>query len=324
MRMRVLISTALLGVIAAFVGFALDWSTTAYGEVTYEMPGETSTIVVGAGGESSDAREAGHRVREYVESNGIALLVGSTGDGLPRLVASDPDQAVPWLAQAEVGPGDVLVFDGTYSHRVRRSSGEIPFLPVGVHVRGHIHPPGGIGDLQYVQILEDDAELVPGAYVVNTRDPDVVEGLIAILADAGLQVHDSRGISYVEYLIHEPLIGVTVALFGFGLLATVAHWTMLSLSGLPESRIRRQHGALTSDLARRELVRRAPWIAGGTVLGVGVAIVTVVTVGSGPLTPVQWRILVVSGAAVLTVGALVSAVGTYLALRTGPEGNDVA
>lgn len=328
MRLRILISAGLLGVLAAFVGFAFDWTITAHGEVTYEMPGEPSTITVGVGGEEASpgqgALPAGRQLRDYVASRGLALLVSSTGDGLPRLIAADPEDAVPWLAASAADPGDVLLFEGTYSHRQWESTGSGPFLPADATVRGVISAPGGVDDLQYVQMLADDTVLPPGTYIVNTRDHETLNGLVSLLATFGLRVHDSRDIPLDEFLVRDPLIGVTVALFAFGLLATALHWTLLSVSKLPESRIRRQHGARTFDLTRRELVDRLPWLIVGSAIGVCLAAVTVASVGRAPLSATQWTFLGVCWVAAVLMSMLISTGGSFAALRPSKEARDAA
>lgn len=319
MRLRILISTGLLGVLAAFVGFAFDWTITAHGEVTYEMPGELSTITVGIGGEASTAEQgalqAGRQLREYVTSRGLALLVSSTGDGLPRLVAADPENAISWLSASAAGPGDVLLFEDTYSHRQWESTGAGPFLPADAEVRGVIPAPGGVDDLQYVQILADDTVLPPGTYIVNTRDHEALKGLVSLLATFGLRVHDSRDIPLGEFLLRDPLIGVTVALFGFALVATSTHWILLSVSRLPESRVRRQHGARSFDLTRRELAGRLPWLGLGAAVGVCFAAMTVALVGRAQLSSTQWTFLGICWVATVLVSVIISAGGTYAALR---------
>lgn len=323
MKLRVLVSAGLLGVLAAFVGFAFDWTITAHGEVTYEMPGEPSTITVGIGGEEAPAEDglpqAGRQLRDYLTSRGIALLASSTGDGLPRLIAADPENSIPWLDASEAAPGDVLLFQDTYSHRQWESTGTGPFLPAGATVRGVITSPGGVDDLQYVQLLADDTVLPPGTYVVNTRDSEVLNGLTSLLATFGLRVHDSRDIPLSEFLLRDPLIGVTVALFAFGLVATATHWILLSASGLQESRIRRQHGARSSDLTRRELAGRLPWLGLGAAVGVCIAAMTVALAGREPLSSTQWTFLGVCWGATVLVSVMISAGGSYAALRPRKE-----
>ncbi len=328
MRLRIFISSGLLGVLAAFVGFAFDWTTTAHAEVTYEMPGEPSTITFGVGGEESgtesDAHSAGRQLRDYVESSGLALLISSAGDGLPRLIAADPTGAVPWLTGSAAHPGDVLLFTGTYSHRLWESTGSGPFLPAAAPVQGVIPAPGGVGDLQYVQMLADDMALPPGTYVLNTQDQEKLNGLIAILSAAGLRVHDTRVLPLDQFLLHDPLIGVTLTLFAFGLIATAAHWALLSESMKSEGRIRRQHGAQTFNLAVRELVHRLPWLTLGIAGGVCLAALTVASAGRTPLTATQWTFLMVSWAGAAIATMVVSILGSVSTLRPRKGARDAA
>ena len=80
-RLRILISAGLLGVLAAFVGFAFDWTITAHGEVTYEMPG--------------DARQ----IRPADSFAGYMMFIC-------RLLQDQPDEAALLLERMEAGRKD--------------------------------------------------------------------------------------------------------------------------------------------------------------------------------------------------------------------------
>jgi len=327
MKIRIFFSSGLLGILAAFVGLALGWKISAYNEITYEMPGQVSTFVLGVAGEDSfdETREKvrGSLVYKYLLQKQLTVIIASAGDGYPRIIVADPKNILPWLDTPTLNPGEVQIFQDSYSHTLWLAKESIPYLPPNAKVLGAIPPPVGADYLQYVQIFSKDITLPPGKYIINSQDREVLDEFISILAQSGLQVHGSRTLPIIDMIANDPLIGMTLILFLFGNLANALHWFLLSVSRMPEHIIRRQHGERRFSLVKRELLTQFPWVFFAASLGILFTAALTFAISRAPLTANQWLFMSISWVLCLAVALLTRVVvSTALAyLRLG--GKDV-
>lgn len=338
MRWRVAVSGFFLGVLVAFGVWALQWSLQARRQVTYAMPGKVSTLTLFEGPRITTAEQRAAAARElhtFVAEHGYALVVASLGDGYPQLLVDDPRGKLPWFATARsgAGSGDAFLLDGTYSAHLWRRGLRTPLLPAGVGIAGVIAPPSGSGNLQYVRPLGSvplgsvplgAVPLPPGDYVIDTVDPGVLREVAAIVAEAGLEVQAGQRLPLVQYLRHDPLMGITVGFLTFGYFSATLYWAVLCGGRGREFTIRRRCGARTADLAGQLYLRVGPSLAAGVLLGAAASLGVVVLVGQQAPQPGEAVTLLVGGGLGVVLTSVVWLACSAAVLRFLPEAGRVA
>lgn len=328
MRVRLVVSSALLGVLSAFFGWAMYWAVSSYQEVTYQMPGTVTTLTFGIGprgDEAEDPAVVADELRDFVTEHSLALVIASDGERAPQFLVADPEGVVPWYSPAHSNDGEppeenrgAYVFEGTYSQQ-QWQRGESPALvPEGVEVVGAMPSPEGAGDLQFARPL-GNYRLPPGEYVVNTDDPGELAELRGIVNRAGFGDHSAKSMPLGQYLTTDPLVGVTGGLLGAGLLAAVLCWTLGVRDRAAEFVVRARHGATHARLVRQVWPRGLPFQVLGVVSGVALSGVLIALVGLQPLTRIECLVLGAGAAGGLLLAAVAWLLATALGTRTRNE-----
>ncbi|GAA3732256.1 hypothetical protein [Salinactinospora qingdaonensis] len=315
MRVRLVCSSVLIGVLSAFVAWALHWAVVNYQDVTYEMPGTVTTLRFAHGPHGVDDAEVPvvlDELRDFIDDRSLALVIGSAGQGYPQLVVADPEGVVPWYAPARSsGSGNAAaaahVFEGTYSQQQWLAGRSPSLVPDGVEVVGTMVPPEGSGDVQFVRTL-GDYRLPPGDYVVTTTDPAELAEFTGILHRAGFEARWTRRLPFTGHLTRDPVFGATVVLLGAGCLAAALFWTLGLRVRAREFAIRRRHGATRLALVRQVWLRGLAAQAFGIVVGVALSGALVALAGREVLGRTEYLLMSAS------VGlGLVLAAGAWLA-----------
>ncbi|WP_017972611.1 hypothetical protein [Actinopolyspora halophila] len=333
MRVSLVVSSALLGVLSAFFAWAVHWAVSSYQEATYAIPGTVTTLTFGIGprgDEAEDPAVVADELRDFVTERSLALVIASDGERAPQFIVADPEGVVPWYSPAHSNDGEnqeeiqgAYVFEGTYSQRQWRRGESPALVPEGVEVVGAIPPPEGADDLQFVRPL-GEYRLPPGEYVVNTDDPGELAELRGIVNRAGFGDHSAKSTPLGQYLTTDPLVGVTGGLLGAGFLAAVLFWTLGVRDRAAEFVIRVRHGATRARLVWQVWPRGLPFQVLGIVSGVALSSVLVALVGLQPLTRIEYLVLGAgaTGGVVLAAAAwlLATALGTWTRDEVGRAG----
>ncbi|PRW61724.1 hypothetical protein [Actinopolyspora mortivallis] len=315
MRVKLLVSGLLLGVLSTFAAWAVHWSLGAHREVTYELPGTVTTLSFGNGKQEAtrvDRTEAAVELRRFLTERSLALVVAPSTDGPPRLVVADPGGVLSWYTPSDPtgrDPGRVRrghVFEGTYSQRQWRQGNSPALVPEEVEIVGTVPPPQGAGDLQYARPL-GEYPLPFGEYVVSTDDPEELAEIRDIAYRAGFADLSTQRVPLWRHLRDDPLVGATGALLGAGYLAAALFWTLGLRDRAEEFAIRTRHGATRARLVWQVWPRGLPFQFLGIVGGVALSGALVVLVGLQPLDRIEYLVLG-AGAA----GGLLLAAGTWL------------
>ncbi|SDO90233.1 hypothetical protein SAMN04487905_10178 [Actinopolyspora xinjiangensis] len=322
MRVKLVVSGLLLGVLSAFAAWAVHWSFEDHQEATYELPGAVTKLSLGHGPQEAtraDSIEAAVELREFLAERSLAVVIAPAGDGPPRLVVADPGDALPWYTPPNPmnkhEPGRArrgYVFEGTYSQRQWRRGSSPALVPEEVEIVGTVSPPEDAGDLQYVRPL-GDYPLPPGQYLVNTDDPGKLAEIRDIAYRAGFADFSTERVPLWRHLRDDPLVGTTGVLLGAGYLAAVLCWTPGLRDRAGEFAIRTRHGATRARLVRQVWPRGLPFQLLGIALGVAITGVLVSLVGLRPPDRIDWLVM----AAAITGGLLVAAPTWLLAAVLG-------
>ncbi|MGJ7908828.1 hypothetical protein ACOQFL_20375 [Actinopolyspora sp. H202] len=328
MRVKLVVSGLLLGVLSAFATWATYWSFEDYRETTYELPGTVTTLSLGRGPQEVEpvARpEATVELREFLAERSLVLVVVPAVDGPPRLVVADPAGALPWYAPpnptGKHEPGRArrgYAFQGSYSQRQWRRGSSPTLVPDEIEIVGTISPPEGAGDLQYVRPL-GEYPLPSGQYLVNTDDPGELAELRDIAHRAGLADFSTERVPLWEHLRDDPLVGTTGALLGAGLSAAVLFWTLGLRDRAGEFVIRVRHGATRARLVRQVWPRGLPFQLLGLALGVAITGVLVSLVGLRPPDRADWLVMAVAATGGLLLAAPAWLLATVLGTRVRSE-----
>lgn len=213
MRVSLVVSSALLGVLSAFFAWAVHWAVSSYQEVTYQMPGTVTTLTFGIGPRGEKAENpavVADDLRNFLAEHSLALVIASDGERAPQFVVADPEGVVPWYGPAHSNEGanqeknrGAHVFEGTYSQQQWQRGASLALVPEGVEVVGAMPPPEGAGELQFVRPL-GDYQLPPGEYVVNTDDPGELAELRGIVNRAGFGDHSAKSMPLGRQLTTDP------------------------------------------------------------------------------------------------------------------------
>lgn len=310
MRLKLALSATFLGLLVAFMGWSLQWALDARQEVTFDMPGDVTTLKLYDGPQDvsdADANAALQELKNYARDHSLSLIVASPGDGYPEMIVYDPAGRLSWFSAATDDTGSdssVHIFEGTYSERRWTASSVTPLLPPGTPVAGVVAPPAGAGNLQYVRSLGAVA-LPPGDYVLSTTSSDELAHLEEFLGRQGLAVQESRQIPLLPYLTHDPLVVVTSLFLLLGHVCAATYWSVLLGARTRELVIRRRHGARRRTLVRRWFANGLPGVASGIALGVAVSGLVVRAVGREALAPPQYLTLVEAAAVGLALTSTV-------------------
>ncbi|WP_216628660.1 hypothetical protein, partial [Actinopolyspora erythraea] len=235
MRVKLLVSGLLLGVLSAFAAWAVHWSLEGHQETTYELPGTVTKLSFGNGRQEStraDNTEAAVELREFLAEHSLALVIAPHTDGPPQLVVADPAGVLPWYNPSNpLGENGAdrarrgYAFEDTYSQRQWRRGRSPTLVPEEVEIVGTMPAPEGAGDLQYARPL-GDYPLLPGQYLVNTDGPGELAEIRDIAYRAGFADLSAERVPLWRHLRDDPLVGTTGALLGAGCLAAVLCWTL--------------------------------------------------------------------------------------------------
>ncbi|MGH8887746.1 MAG: hypothetical protein ACRDYX_21770 [Egibacteraceae bacterium] len=283
-------SAAFLGVLVAFLVWSVQWALEDRRQVTFDMPGEVTTLKLYEGNQkidAADAHAAGQELRRYLTDRGISLIVASAGDGSPQMIVFDPARRLSWFTPAADETGSaagIYLFEGSYSARRWIASSVTPLLPEGATVAGVVAPPTDVGDLQYVMPLAE--VFPPDVYVLGGASSADATQLQSLLRRQGLEVQSAMQIPLVAYLLNDPPVVAAALFLLLGYVCAAAYWSLL-LGGTRELVIRRRHGARLSTLVRRWFASGLPAMLLGLIAGVSVSGVAVRVVGRQPLTGAQ-------------------------------------
>ncbi|WP_139219559.1 hypothetical protein [Actinopolyspora alba] len=322
MRVKLVVSGLLLGVLSAFAAWAVHWSLEDYQETTYELPGAVTKLSLGHGPQQVDpaARpEAAVELREYLVEHSLTLVVAPAGDGPPRLVVADPAGVLPWYTPpnptGKHEPGRArraYAFEGTYSQWQWLRGSSPALVPEDVEIVGTVSPPEDADDLQYVRPLAE-YPLPLGQYLVDTDDPGELAEIRDIAYRAGFADFSTERVPLWEHLRDDPLVGTTGALLGAGYLAAMLFWTLGLRDRAGEFAIRTRHGATRARLVRQVWPRGLPFQLLGIVLGAAITGALVSLVGLRPPDRADWLVM----AAAVTSGLLLAAPTWLLAAVLG-------
>ncbi|MGH8901110.1 MAG: hypothetical protein ACRDYA_05365 [Egibacteraceae bacterium] len=285
-------SGAFLGVLVAFLVWSVQWALEDRRQVTFDMPGEVTTLELYEGNQeidAADAHAAGQELRRYLTDQGISLIVASSGDGSPQMTVFDPARRLSWFTPAADETGSaagIYLFEGSYSALRWIASSVTPLLPEGTTVAGVVAPPTDVGDLQYVMPLAE--VFPPGAYVLGGASSADATQLQSLLRRQGLEAQSAMQIPLVAYLLNDPPVVATALFLLLGYVCAAAYWSLLLGGRTRELVIRRRHGARLSTLVRRWFASGLPAMLLGLIAGVSVSGVVVRGVGREPLTGAQY------------------------------------
>jgi hypothetical protein len=296
-RFRLALSATFLGVLVAFSAWSVRWALDGLREVTFDMPGEVTTLQLYTWPQDVSAAQAGEAVRDlrsYLSEHALSLIVASPGDGYPQMIVFDPAGRLAWFSPVDTDNAEsssgVYLFAGTYSARRWTASSATPLLPGGATVAGVLAPPVDVGDLQYVRPLGADP-LPSGTYVVSTTSSAELAELADLLARQGLEIQQSQQMPLLPYLTHQPLLSATAMFVLLGHVCAAMYWSVLLRGRNREMVIRRHHGARSATLVRRWFAGGLPAVAAGVALGVAVSGLVVRVVGCETLTSPEYPTL---------------------------------
>lgn len=271
MRLRVLLPCVLLGLLAAFLVWSVAWTLQARQDRTYSVGEDPVAVQLAGSAEPQDSAGALGKLVTVLEHRGMAVVVDPGGDGLPGLTVVDPLGTVPWISQFsnDVRPGEqrkAVLFDSTYCAREWRATASCPLLPPDTHILGVTDGPSDRGEFQYALIPPRTVDLPSGAYIFSSADKNVLQDLAPTLTAAGLQVQDVVAPPLWEELSNNPLIIMSFALFGLGLLAATVYWRASAGSLMKQVRVRYSSGATASMMVREGWTASLiPTFAGGLI-----------------------------------------------------------
>ncbi|MCB7138257.1 hypothetical protein [Cellulosimicrobium marinum] len=286
MRTRLVIVSALFGILASFAAWAVTWKLADYADVTFALKGETTALELAASPELTARATADHspnELRAFLAREGLTLVTASVGDGPPGLQAEDPGSRLGWLPEQDGDNAATYLFAGTYSADLWLRGGQVPFVADDAAIAGVIDPPGGIGSLQFV-VDSIGPNPPPGDYVISTADPDLLREAVLLLQESGLELRESRAMPLVRDLLEDPLVNATSLLLVLAAIATGMHWVLTFAQLRREYTIRMRHGARRLGLVTSSWARGIVWQCIGVALGSVVTLGIVVSIGREPIT----------------------------------------
>lgn len=248
MRLRVLTSSVLLGLLAACLVWSVAWTMQARQDRTYSTGKDPVSVQLVDSVEPQDPSEAVSKLAAVLEDRGTAVVIDPGGNGVPGLTILDPRGALPWLSpfSNDLRPGEqrkAVLFDSTYCAREWRATASCPLLPPDTQVLGVTNGPSDRGEFQYALIPPQTGHLSSGVYIFSSADENLLQDLAPALTAAGMQVQDVVAPPLWEELSHNPLILMSFALFNLGLLIATVYWRASAGSLMKQVRVRYSSGA---------------------------------------------------------------------------------
>ncbi len=328
MNFRLALNSLFLGVLTAFMVWALQWVLESRKEVTFDMPGDSTVLSMTEEPQNVvavDATSAQEELKAYLCDQSLALIISSSGDGRPEMLVYDPHGLLSWFPQTN--PGDLhsekcaaYLFRGTYSERRWSVAGTTPLLPKEVVPAGAIDAPRGAGNLQYARHINQEP-LEPGNYTINTIDPNEVQHILGLLQRMGLIERSVQTLPLVKYLTLNPLFIITVLFLGMGHICTLLYWSLYLRGRAHEFAIRSCHGARPRKLIGQNLVGGLPGLAAGSVVGVILSGLLVAMIGNVPLTSGNYQTLAIAAVLAIIVATVTWSTTLYIVIRSRYEVN---
>lgn len=328
MNLMLTLNSLLLGVLTAFMVWAFQWALESRREVTFNLPGDSTTLTMSEGTQNvtaANAASAQEKLKSYIVDQSLALIVSSTGDGRPEMLVYDPHGFLPWFPQTDPGnlhsgKIDAYLFKGSYSEHRWLSAGTTPLLPRGVVPVGVIDAPRGVGNLQYARHITKEP-LQPGNYTINTIDPGQVQHILGLLQQIGFVERRVQTLPLVKYLALNPLFILTVLFLCMGHICTMLYWSLYLQGRAREFGIRSYHGAQLRELIGENLVGGLPGLAMGSIIGVFTSGILVKSIGHASITSGNIQSLAYSMAVAVIVITVTWSTTLYLVIRLRYEVN---
>lgn len=320
MNGRLLLPVFFLGILTAFVAWAVQWALDNWKEVTFDLPGEVTVLRLSKGPQEVVPVETGsaqEELKAYLRDHFLALIVSSSGDGRPEILVYDPHSLIPWFPGC---PSDnvqfvpVYLFRGTYSEYLWERSATNPFLPQGAVVQGIIAAPRRAGTLQYARCVGQDL-LPEGQYTFNTMDPARVQHILDMVYRMGLVSQGGRKLPFSLHLLQDPLMAISTCFVTAGYGCVVLYWLLYLHGRLRELGIRGRCGALPGDLVRENFLGGLPSLVTGSVLGGGFAGILVAAMGQVHLFSRDWLLLGIATVVTAIMTALMWLVVLFVVIR---------
>lgn len=292
------VSSFLLGLLTAFMLWALTLALDARQDLTYGMPDKST--VLDFEGSSREPEESKlpfdqSQLRDFLDRESLTLIAATVGEGEPSLVVHDPQRRVGWFPEIDEKTYDsqvpeVFTFIGSYSEDLQKRQKKLPYLE-SAEFGTPINPPREASELQYARPLQN-VRLTPGTYVVNTNNPLLIEKLTKLLHRQNLEPNRVQDISLLWYLSQNPLLIVTTLFLVLAYLSTVILWGLHSTTGSREYGILARHGASATTIFRRKFHVGLPAIAAGQTLGVLASLTLVRSVSGIPISFEQAQFMI--------------------------------
>lgn len=324
MNGRLLSPVFFLGILSAFVAWAVQWAFDAWKEVTFDVPGEVTVLRLSKGPQEIlpvEAASAQEELKAYLRDHFLALTVSSSGDGRPEILVYDPHGLIPWFPGCpsdEVQFVPVYLFRDTYSEDLWERSATNPFLPQGAVVQRIIVAPRRAGTLQYARCMGQDL-LPEGQYTFNTIDPAQVQHILDLAYRMGLVSQGGRKLLFSLYLLQDPLMVMTAFFVIAGYGCVVLYWLLYLHGRLRELGIRGRCGALPGDLVRENFFGGLPSLVTGSVLGGGSADILVAAMSQVHLFSRDWLLLGITTVVTAIMAALTWLVVLVVVIRSRYE-----
>lgn len=217
------ISLFLLSILCALVSVSGAWVHLDKTEASFAISEPYTHLQVDSGGLiEKDAPEKTQKLKRFLSQHSLALIAISYANSNPSIVGFDPAHKT-WFPQ--LSETQALAITGTYSAQVWKSHQKNPYLPREVSVIGTFTLPPNISyrSNQVVQQLSPYA-LPLGNVVVSTTNSNLLGELAELLHQMHFRVRLFKPLRLTEAIIQNPTFLVTVALYVFGLIASILVW----------------------------------------------------------------------------------------------------
>lgn len=278
----------------AFLALALMWWVESESTDSYGMTGRTTTITlvddaeVGADERPTPEKqiEAARDLRSFLEEQRVSMVKVSEGDSAPTLVVLDPDHELGWTEPLDTAESDsgLYTISGSYSDRLRSTTGRTPLAPEGATVLGGVEVPGTTpsnSNLQFVEVL-GNSPVGPGTLLLGTTDPDTVSHAVDLLEASGVQAVNPQRPPLLLSLARDAAVSIAAVFVLVGIVCSMASVALRLPERHDELRLRLLVGATGSALVREHARDELAPTLVGTTLGAGAAVVLTSLIAGSP------------------------------------------